>query len=61
MSTDNKTPPDPDEPVKSSAEKMKSAAQEAMKTAMENGADPEEASKWLALNLAKITIQLHPN
>ena len=61
MSTDDPTPPDPDEPIKSSAEKMKSVAQEAMDTAMENGADLEEASIWLALNLAKITIQLNPN
>ena len=32
-----------------------------MNTAIENGADQEEASTWLALNLAKITIQLNPN
>ena len=61
MSTDDPTPPEPDEPIKSSAEKIKSAAQEAMDTAIENGADLEEASTWLALNLAKITIQLNPN
>ena len=61
MSTDNKTPPDPDGSKKPSAEKIKTAAKEAMKTAMEDGADLEEASTWLALNLANITIQLHPN
>ena len=56
MSTDNPpertTPPDPGESIKSSAEKMKTAAQEAMKTAMKNGANLEVASTWLAPNLA---------
>ena len=61
MSTGNKTPPDPDGSKKPNAEKIKTAAKEAMKTAMEDGADLEEASTWLILNLANITIQLHPN
>ena len=36
-------------------------AQEAINIALENGATPEEATIWLALNLAKTTIQLNPN
>ena len=56
MSTNNKTPPDPDGPTKTSTEKIKTAAQEAIRTAMEDGADLEEACTWLALNLANINI-----
>ena len=36
-------------------------AKEALNSAMENGATLEEANEWLALTLAKTTIQLHPN
>ena len=61
MSTNNKTPPDPDGLTKTSTEKIETAAQEAIRTAMEDGAGLEEACTWLALNLARITIQLHPN
>ena len=63
MSTDD--PPErttpPDKSMESSAAKIKTAVQEALNTAMENGANLEEASTWLALNLAKTTIQLNPN
>ena len=36
-------------------------AQEAIDIAMEYGATLEESNIWLALILAKITIQLNPN
>ena len=36
-----------------SAAKLMAVAQEALDVAMEHGADLEEASTWLALNLAK--------
>ena len=71
---EEKTPPDlnrenkitaressTDKSIQSSAAKLMEAAQEAVDTALESGATPEEANKWLALNLAKTTIQLNPN
>ena len=76
MSTDDppkeKAPPDPrtrntadetapNRSIESSAAKLMAVAQEALDVAMEHGADLDEASTWLALNLAKTTIQLNPN
>ena len=53
--------PDPDRSIESSAARIMTAAQEALDVAMEHGANLGEASTWLALNLAKTTIQLNPN
>ena len=74
MSTDDPpektTPPDPrnklgkntpNGSMEASAAKIEIAAQEALKAAMENGAYLGEAITWLALNLAKTTIQLDPS
>ena len=76
MSTNNppkeKTPPDPglknktdenvpERSIQSSTAKIMEIAQAAMDVVIECGADIEEANTWLALNLAKTTIQLNPN